>query len=277
MKKVDNFKHIEVEPMPDEIVKAAFDNNLRKENTLRQYVLQTLRLHESSFEGSEELRDLRWVKTDCAKLVDFLKDVYSDKLPAQHGYIFTVMIIAKDHLRDMALWKVYFDRHEDIRKAREALKSPLQQMTEHEGANWKTLERITKKREELQRRVHRLILLKQPANITMGDRIDLIRHLILCLYAYLPTLRNDYSNCFHNRSPIISNTKIDARQPHHGNGKRTVHIPPQILQDGPIAGRENVCISAAHEQCNCRQPSRLPQEIPSQLHEEARYPHGPQL
>jgi hypothetical protein len=49
--------------------------------------------------------------------------------------MFTLMIVAKDHLRDMALWKVYFDRHEDIRKAREALKTPLQQMTEHEGAN----------------------------------------------------------------------------------------------------------------------------------------------
>jgi hypothetical protein len=71
-------------------------------------------------------------------------------------------------------------------------------MTEHEGANWKTLEEITKKREELQRRVNRLILPKQPADITIEDRIDLIRHLILCLYADLPTLRNDYSD-----APII--------------------------------------------------------------------------
>jgi hypothetical protein len=71
MKKVDNVKHIEVEPTPDEIVKAAFDNNLRKENTLRQYVLQTLRLHTSFFKGSEELNDLRWVKRDGAKLIDF--------------------------------------------------------------------------------------------------------------------------------------------------------------------------------------------------------------
>jgi hypothetical protein len=45
------------------------------------------------------------------------------------------MIVAKDHLRNMALWKVYFDKDDDIRKAREALKPPLQQMTEHEGAN----------------------------------------------------------------------------------------------------------------------------------------------
>jgi hypothetical protein len=128
-------KHINVEATPEEIVKAAFDNNLRKENTLRQYVSQTLRLHTSFFEGSEELKDLRWVKTDCAKLINFLEGEYSDKLPAQHGYIFTLMIIAKDHLRDMALWKVYFDRHEEIKKAKGALRPPLQQMTEHEGAN----------------------------------------------------------------------------------------------------------------------------------------------
>jgi hypothetical protein len=191
-------KHIEVEATPEESVKAAFDNNLRKENTLRQYVAQTLRLHAHFFQGSEELKDLRWVKTDCTELIDFLKSEYFHKLPAQHGYMFTLMIIAKDHLRDMALWKVYFDRHEEIKKARDAVRPPLQQMTEHEGANWKTLEEITKRREELQRRVNRLILPKQPADLTMEDRIDLIRYLILCLYAYLPTLRNDYSD-----APII--------------------------------------------------------------------------
>jgi hypothetical protein len=191
-------KHIKVEATPEEIVKTAFDNNHRKENTLRQYVAQTLRLHAHFFQGSEELKDLRWVKTDCTELIEFLKSEYFHKLPAQHGYMFTLMIIAKDHLRDMALWKVYFDRHEEIKKAREALRPPLQQMTEHEGANWKTLEEITKKREELQRRVNRVILPKQPADIMIEDRIDLIRHLILCLYAYLPTLRNDYSD-----APII--------------------------------------------------------------------------
>jgi hypothetical protein len=46
-------------------------------------------------------------------------------------------------------------------------------MTEHEGANWKTLEEITKRREELQRRVNRLILPKQPADLTMEDRIEI--------------------------------------------------------------------------------------------------------
>jgi hypothetical protein len=43
--------------------------------------------------------------------------------------------------------------------------------------------------------VNRLILPKRPEDLTMEDRIDLIRHLILCLYAYL---RNDYSD-----APII--------------------------------------------------------------------------
>jgi hypothetical protein len=124
--------------------------------------------------------------------------VYSDKLPAQHGYMFILMIIAKDHLQNMAFLKVYFDRHEEIKKARDAVRPPLQQMTEHEGANWKTLEEITKRREELQRHMNRLILPKQPADITIEDRLDLVWHLILCLYAYLPTLRNEYSD-----APII--------------------------------------------------------------------------
>jgi hypothetical protein len=106
MKKVDDVKHIEIEPTAEEIVKAAFNNNLRKENTLRQYVSQTLRLHAHFFEGSEELKDLRWVKTDCAELIDSLKTEYFHKLPAQHGYIFTLMIVAKDHLHDMALRKL---------------------------------------------------------------------------------------------------------------------------------------------------------------------------
>ncbi|GAQ93374.1 hypothetical protein KFL_014790010, partial [Klebsormidium nitens] len=66
-------KHVMVEATPDEIVKAAFDNNHRKENTLRQYVAQTLRLHAHFFQGSEELKDLRWVKRDCTELIEFLK------------------------------------------------------------------------------------------------------------------------------------------------------------------------------------------------------------
>jgi hypothetical protein len=46
LKKVDDdVKHIEVEPTPEEIAKAAFNNNLRKESTLNQYVSQILRLH----------------------------------------------------------------------------------------------------------------------------------------------------------------------------------------------------------------------------------------
>jgi hypothetical protein len=138
LKKVDNdVKHIKVEPTPEEIVKAAFSNNLRKESTLNQYVSQILRLHAHFFQGSEELKDLRWVKSDCAEVIDFLKSEYFHKLPAQHGYIFTLMIVAKDHLRDMALWNVYFNRHEDIRKAREALKPPLQQSDEAQGSKSK--------------------------------------------------------------------------------------------------------------------------------------------
>jgi hypothetical protein len=44
-------KHIKVDATPDEIVKAAFDNNPIKENTLRKYVAQTLRLHMGSSKG----------------------------------------------------------------------------------------------------------------------------------------------------------------------------------------------------------------------------------
>jgi hypothetical protein len=71
---------------------------------------------------------------------------------------------------------------------------PPQQMTESEFKNWKTLEQINKRRVELQRKVNRYILRKSPHELTTGDKVALIRHLVLCLYTYSPTLRNDLSN-----------------------------------------------------------------------------------
>jgi hypothetical protein len=80
LKKVDN--GVKVEPTPEDIVKAAFNNNLRKKSTLNQYVSQILRLHAHFFQGSEELKDLRWVKSDCAELIDFLKSI---SISCQHS------------------------------------------------------------------------------------------------------------------------------------------------------------------------------------------------
>ncbi|GAQ91963.1 hypothetical protein KFL_008920020 [Klebsormidium nitens] len=56
---------------------------------------------------------------------------------------------------------------------------PPQQLTEHEAANWKTLDEIPERRVELQRYVNRKILPKKPEDLTIEDRFILIRHLIL--------------------------------------------------------------------------------------------------
>jgi hypothetical protein len=71
---------------------------------------------------------------------------------------------------------------------------PPQVMTEAEFKKWKTLEQINELRTTSQRRVNRTILPKSPDQLTIGDKVILIRHLVLCLYTYSPAVRNDYSD-----------------------------------------------------------------------------------
>jgi hypothetical protein len=42
--------------------------------------------------------------------------------------------------------------------------------------------------------VNRTILPKSPDQLTIGDKVILIRHLVLCLYTYSPAVQNNYSN-----------------------------------------------------------------------------------
>ena len=71
---------------------------------------------------------------------------------------------------------------------------PTQQMTEREAKNWRSLDEINQRRVELQRKVNRTIVPKRPDELTTGDKVTLIRYLVLCLYTQMNAIRNDWSD-----------------------------------------------------------------------------------
>jgi hypothetical protein len=103
---------------------------------------------------------------------------------------------------EQQLYDAYYKRYTAVREMMEKARPPPQVMTEAEFRNWKFLEQINELRTTLQRRVNRTIFPKSPDQLTIGDKVILIRHLVLCLYTYCPAVQNDYSDlpivCFEN-------------------------------------------------------------------------------
>ncbi|GAQ93243.1 hypothetical protein KFL_013830020 [Klebsormidium nitens] len=106
-----------------------------------------------------------------------------------------LVVVRKVFPNDQPLYDAYYTRYMQVRKEMKDAKPPPQVLTEREAANWKSLSEINDRRVELQRYVNRKILPKSPEELTIGDKVILMRHLILCLFTYQPAIRNDYSEC----------------------------------------------------------------------------------
>ena len=139
--------------------------------------------------------NFEWLK-DTKRIIGYLANTYEEKPSMQATCITPLLVIVKKELKsdqNTELYQTYFKRYQSVREVMEKARPPPQVLSESEYKNWRSLEQINERRVELQRRVNRYILPKKPEQLTVSDKVTLIRHLVLCLYSYSPSLRNDYS------------------------------------------------------------------------------------
>jgi hypothetical protein len=141
----------------------------------------------------EDFENLDWVK-DTTKIVEYLDNVYSEKLPTQATSISPLLVIAqKLWPSDQRIYEALFKRYTAVRKAMEDAR-PAQHMSEREAKNWKSLDEINLRRVELQRKINRSIVPKKPEEVTVADKVTLCCYLVLCLYTQMPAIRNNWSD-----------------------------------------------------------------------------------
>lgn len=192
-------------PRTLELLQAVFDDGTRKPVTVSQYCNHVIRLYKGMFNSEAEISNFEWLR-DATKVLAYLANTYPDKLPMQATGINPLLVVVKKEFpKDNELYQTYYRRYQEVRELMDKARPPPQVMTEREFANWKTISQINEHRVELQRRVNRSILPKTPGQLTIADRVILIRYLVLCLYTQSPSLRNDYSNL-----PIIQFEEMDT-------------------------------------------------------------------
>jgi hypothetical protein len=170
-----------------------FDGSTRKPYTGEQYRARVMRLFKSMHAPEEDFENLDWVK-DTTKIIEYLDNVYSDKLPTQATSISPLLVIARKLWpSDQRIYEALFKRYTAVRKAMEDAR-PAQHMSEREAKNWKSLDEINQRRVELQRKINRSIVPKKPKEVTVADKVTLCRYLLLCLYTQMPAIGNDWSD-----------------------------------------------------------------------------------
>jgi hypothetical protein len=210
-----DIKHITTLTQGERLLRQTFDDGDRKENTVQQYINHVRRLFQG-FKGLQDFEDLDWIK-DASAIIQHLRNVYPKKLSMQATGLNPLLVIVRKVFPDnKPLYDAYYTRYMQVRKEMEEAKPPPQVLTEREAANWKSLSQINDRRTELQRYVNRKILPKSPKDLSIRDKVILIKHLVLCLFTYQPAVRNDYSNC-----PIVrlkETQTAEAREIMSGSG-----------------------------------------------------------
>lgn len=182
-------------PEAEKLLQRIFDDGTRKPNTITQYSSHVVRLYRGLFGSEAEISGFAWFK-EADKVITYLAETYSDKLSMQAtGLNPLLVILKKEFPKDQeSSIKTYYKRYQTVRDLMEKAKPPPQMLSESEYRNWKTLDQINELRVELQRKVNRNILPKSPDQLTVGDKVILMRYLVLSLYTNSPSLRNDLSN-----------------------------------------------------------------------------------
>jgi hypothetical protein len=177
----------------ERLLHTVFDDGTRKPFTINQYCTRVQRLFKGMYAPKEDFDSLDWVR-DTARIIEYLKRTYSTKLPTQATYLNPLLVIARKLWPgEQQIYEALYNRYTAVRKLMDDAR-PAQQMTEREFKNWRTLEEINQRRVELQRKVNRTIVPKRPEELTVGDRVTLLRYLVLCLYTQMNAIRNDWSD-----------------------------------------------------------------------------------
>jgi hypothetical protein len=181
-------------PETEELLQRIFDDGTRKPVTIKQYISHVIRLYRGLFGSEAEISGFDWLQ-DADRVITYFAETYSDKLSMQATGLNPLLVITKKEFsKDQELYQTYYKRYQTVRDLMEKAKPPPQQLSESEYRNWKTLDQINELRVELQRKVNRNILPKSPDQLSVGDRVILMRYLVLSLYTNSPSLRNDFSN-----------------------------------------------------------------------------------
>jgi hypothetical protein len=190
----ESTRHITTVTEGERLLRTVFDDGTRKELTIQQNTKHVMRLFQG-FKRQQDFNSLDWIQ-DADAIIRYFQETYSTKLSMQATEITPLLVaVRKAFPNDKQLYDAYYKRYTEVRKLMDESKPPPQQLTEREASNWKTLDQINNRRVELQRHLNRKILHKRPEELTIKDKIILIRHLILCLFTYQPAVRNDYSEC----------------------------------------------------------------------------------
>jgi hypothetical protein len=191
-------------PMTSELLRGLFDDGSRKTVTVNQYIAHVVWLYRGLF-GLDEIHNFDWLK-GSERVLDYLAITYADKPSMQATGINPLLVIVKkEYPKDRELYQTYYQQYQAVRESMKKARPPPQVMTESEFRNWKTLEQINERRVELQRRVNQYVLPKPPHELTIEDKVTLIRYLVLCLCTYSPAVRGDYSEL-----PIIRFESIES-------------------------------------------------------------------
>lgn len=180
-------------PKTLELLQGVFDDGTRKPITVSQYCSHVVRLIKGLYGPESDIHDFEWLK-NADRVIDYFAQTYPDKLLMQATGLNPLLVVVKKQFPENTdLHQTYYKRYQTIRDLMEKAKPPPQVMSQSEYKNWKTLDQINERRIELQRKVNRYILPKSPEQLTIADKVTLIRHLVLCLYTYSPAVRNDFS------------------------------------------------------------------------------------
>jgi hypothetical protein len=177
----------------ERLLQNVFDDATRKPCTISQYCTRVMRLYKSMHAPREGFDTLDWVK-DTGGIIGYLQRTYPTKLPTQATNLTPLLVIARKLWPGQQhIYKSLFKRYSAVRKSMDDAR-PAQQMSEREAKNWKSLDEIDQRRVELQRKVNRTIAPKRPEDVTTGEKVTLIRYLVLCLYTQMNAIKNDWSD-----------------------------------------------------------------------------------
>jgi hypothetical protein len=167
--------------------------NERAPSTIALYSRQIKQIHSKLF-PNESLDNFEWL-ADHSKVLGAIDSLPIKEL-TKHTFIVPFCILAK------YLGSGFEDARSACERFGSAKKPTLQErelcrQSKREEVNWISYEQIEDKRDELDERILATIIPKFIAKdaLTFEDKLLLVDHLLLCLYTYLPPVRNDYGAC----------------------------------------------------------------------------------
>lgn len=166
---------------------------LRTQKTL---VSNLLRLKEGGF-------DL----TDVESTIKTLSDRF--KPSTVQGYVNSIVCMLNEFQDQEQLCNIYKERNVKLQKKIEAdvKKQPL---TEGQQQAWQSWDTVLAKRDEIGEAVKKVAKKKRDGEqLKEADKVTVYRHLLLCLYTYIPPQRAEFAACLLLDKPMETYPKTD--------------------------------------------------------------------